>query len=327
MGTRALPRSRALGSNSQEVGPETAVGWKDGSGQLLGRPCLPRLLLLKPKPSLSTYSHGLSSSTNTQLCTLPVEANPEQGAPCWPHTALPCILLPGPGARLTSVLSAAWGWEGGPTLVSPAWLSLGVCTVPGSQVPWAGTGLVAETPLCSRPIGRTVAHIPAPGPRVADGLPARRRCGGRRQRAPWRPHGWKTHLVSAVCVPASTHSAGSRETTSISAWRGENSLPDEGPFQSTQGLAGGQGQRAAETYAASGVTEGGSEAGTGFCSAAWSWLPWAPRQGTGRQDCRARGPPSPAPAACLCSRHWLPEKGGPFWKNEQITNSFNNFIL
>lgn len=40
---------------------------------------------------------------------------------------------------------------------------------------------------------------------------------------------------------------------------------------------------------------------TGFCSAAWSWGPRGPRQGTGRQACRAlEVPPTPSSPHLCC---------------------------
>lgn len=66
--------------------------------------------------------------------------------------------------------------------------------------------------------------VSAPGPWVADGLPEHRRCGGRCQRASRHSHNWKTNILFLWCTfrPAHTQD-GTCETTSLSAWREENS--------------------------------------------------------------------------------------------------------
>lgn len=129
-----------------------------------------------------------------------------------------------------------------PYLTRPVCLQSSEVEVP--QVLWTRIGLSGpgpctsseqrptqwtEGPPCSHPTGHTVAPaVPAPGPRVADGLPEHRRCGDRCQRASRHSHNWKTNILFLrhTFRPAHTQD-GTCETTSLSAWREENSLPNK----------------------------------------------------------------------------------------------------
>lgn len=194
------------------------------------------------------------------------------------------------------------------------------------------SGLEAP-PACSHPTGHTVAPaVPAPGPRVADGLPEHRRCGDRCQRASRHSHNWKTNIffLRHTFRPAHTQD-GTCETTSLSAWREENSLPNKsrGTFPKHtrvwQGAKGNalprcmQGRRTTPA-ARTGGTEGAPQALTGdggrwFSLSCQSWVPRGP--------CRHRETPhSSTPAAPrLCYRYWLPEKGVLFGKMSKSPTS------
>lgn len=157
-----------------------------------------------------------------------------------------------------------------------------------------------EAPLCSHPTGHIVAPaVSAPGPRVADGLPEHRRCGDRCQRASRHSHNWKTNILFLRCTfrPAHTQD-GTCETTSLSAWHEENSLPNKsrGTFpKHTRVWQGAKGNallrcmqgRGTTPAARTGGTEGASQAFTGdggrwFSLSCQSWVPRGPCQGTGR---------------------------------------------
>lgn len=201
-----------------------------------------------------------------------------------------------------------------------------------------------KAPLCSHPTGHIVADdVSAPGPRVADGLPEHRRCGSRRQRA----SGTLTIGKQTFCfcgVHSGQHTLRTGHVKPPHSQLGVKRIlcltKVEGPFQSTQGSGGRPRliccQDSCSTWGGfcSRVRgmEDGSKAlrGHGGHWFLFSCLELgAPRatSGTGRWAAEHWGPLGSTPAApCLRSRYWLPKKGDPFRKNEQIANQFNNLI-
>lgn len=85
---------------------------------------------------------------------------------------------------------------------------------------------MARSPLCPYLRAHTAVHaVPAPGPRVAGGPLEHRRCGGQRLRASRHAGHRKTNILFLRCAFRPAHPQdGTCETTSLSAWRAENSL-------------------------------------------------------------------------------------------------------
>lgn len=178
-----------------------------------------------------------------------------------------------------------------------------------------------KAPLCLRPTGHIVAPVVfAPGPRVADGLPGHTRCGGRCQRVSQHSHNWKTNILFLRCTfqPAHTRD-GTCETTSLSAWREENSLPNKsrGTFpKHTRGWQGAKGNALPRCMQCPGrwVQGPGGGGGHWFLLNCRSGCPEGHVRAQGNGTTEHWGPHSSAPAAPgLCYRCWLPEKRGSFW--------------
>lgn len=303
-------------------------------------------------PSWATASaylcrgHRCLLSTSHLAASLSPSGSQPQACVCsaWPHIAQirhPTAWLGGPAHCRCSAPPGRVGRKA--HSVNATQLGSCVCAALRSpRVLWARTGLGgpesqmssewwptqwSRGPSFSCPTGYTAADaVSAPGPQVADGLPGHRRCGSQCQRASQHAHNWKTNILFLRCTfrPAHTQD-GTCETTLLSAWREENSLPNKvkGPFQSIQGSGRGPGLthcqdircvRGASTAAGLGTWKVGVRAPGE--TATWSWEPQRPQQGTGRQDCGALARPQVHP---------VPDTG--FQREGILSGKMNKFFF
>lgn len=297
--------------------------------------------------------HRCLLSTSHLAASLSPSGSQPQTCVCsaWPHIAQirhPTAWLGGPAHCRCSAPPGRVGRKA--HSVNATRLGSCVCAALRSpRVLWARTGLGgpesqmssewwptqwSRGPSFSCPTGHTAADaVSAPGPQVADGLPGHRRCGSQCQRASQHAHNWKTNILFLRCTfrPAHTQD-GTCETTLLSAWREENSLPNksQGTFPKHTGIWQGPRANALPGHtlcqggfygSRTGDMEGGCEGPRGD-----SYLELgAPKATAGYREAglRSTGVPPGPPR----SRYWLPERGDSFWKNEQVFFFHKNLIL
>lgn len=183
-----------------------------------------------------------------------------------------------------------------------------------------------EAALCPHLMAHTAVHtVPAPGPRVAHGPFEHRRCGGPCRRASRHAGHQKTNILFLRCAFRPAHPQdGTCETTSLSAWRAENSL-----LNKSRGTVPKHTKvwREAKADALPRCTGDAPMRGRLLRRPG---LPGACPEGVRAQADRPAerwGPHGSSPTAPrFCYRCWLPEKGGPFCKNEEIANQFINLV-